>query len=67
MYILIEQIELQGNLLNYFLGSNRSNIDQCKLLFDKGANVLKYSIDAQDVLRGSIFMGYLGYIAIRQA
>jgi len=28
--VLNEQIELQAKLLNYFLGSNKSNINQCK-------------------------------------
>ena len=26
---MCEQIELQAKLLNYFLGSNKSNINQC--------------------------------------
>jgi len=29
--IYIEQIELQAKLLNYFLGSNKSNINQWKM------------------------------------
>jgi len=32
MMIIIEQIELQAKLLNYFLGSNKSNINQFVLL-----------------------------------
>ena len=28
VYVYIEQIELQAKLLNYFLGSNKSNINQ---------------------------------------
>jgi len=28
IYTLLEQIELQAKLLNYFLGSNKSNINQ---------------------------------------
>jgi len=29
MQHIFEQIELQAKLLNYFLGSNKSNINQC--------------------------------------
>jgi len=32
---LDEQIELQAKLLNYFLGSNKSNINQCPLKRDR--------------------------------
>jgi len=36
---IIEQIELQAKLLNYFLGSNKSNINQTNDCLEQSARV----------------------------